>query len=133
MSWLSGYWLNCDDGRQLTETWSMPRDGLMVGVNQSSGDGEAAFEFLRIATAPAGASYFAMPGGGAATEFPLAPAASGEMRAVFENPAHDFPQRIVYSREGQTLTARIEGAMDGKTEGMEWTFTAATLNTACPA
>ena len=50
---------------------------------------------------------------------------------MFENLAHEFPQRIIYSRDGETLTARIEGMMDGKLEGMEWSFTSAPLNQAC--
>ncbi len=31
------------------------------------------------------------------------------MRVVFENTAHDFPQRIIYWKDGNDLRARIEG------------------------
>ena len=31
--------------------------------------------------------------------------------AIFENPAHDYPQRIVYTREGDTLTAEVLQAL----------------------
>jgi hypothetical protein len=33
---------------------------------------------------------------------------------VFENPAHDFPQRIIYRRTPDGLHARIEGTENGK-------------------
>jgi hypothetical protein len=52
---------------------------------------------------------------------------------VFENLAHDFPQRIIYSRAGDQLTARIEGPMNGKPAAMEWRYRAAALNQRCPA
>ena len=133
LAWLSGYWVKCEDGLQVTETWSASRDGTMVGTNFTSGGGKPAWEFLRIGPndADGAVAYFAQPAGQPVTAFPLAPAASGPAKAVFENLAHDFPQRIIYSRDGETLTARIEGMMDGKLEGMEWSFTSAPLNQAC--
>jgi hypothetical protein len=73
-------------------------------------------------------SFLAQPRGAeGATAFRLVRSAPGE--AVFENPAHDFPQRIIYRRTGDRLTGRIEGA-DG--QGMEWHYRAAPLNTRCP-
>lgn len=138
LSWLSGYWVKCADGQQVSETWGSMRDGMMVGMNQTSGGDGPAWEFLRIA--PIGGdgdnkdvlAYFAQPGGQPATVFALTPAESGAAKAVFENVAHDFPQRIIYSRDGATLSVRIEGMMGGKLEGMEWSFTSAPLNQACP-
>ena len=47
-------------------------------------------------------------------------------KAVFENPAHDFPQRILYWLDGAgALHARIEGPQDGKAVGEEWVWTRA--------
>lgn len=41
--------------------------------------------------------------------------------AVFENPEHDFPQRIIYKLEdGETLKARIEGKSKGKERGVDF-------------
>lgn len=131
-AWLSGYWLSCADGQQTAETWSDLRDGVMVGTNIASGSGKAAWEFLRIGQSAAGLTYFAQPSGQPPVEFPLARDKSAETKFVFENPAHDFPQRIIYERKGQALTARVEGMMDGKLEGMEWSFTSAPLNQPCP-
>lgn len=47
---------------------------------------------------------------------------AGEKRVVFENAAHDFPQRILYWREGDDLVARIEGTMRGQPRQQEWRF-----------
>ena len=43
-------------------------------------------------------------------------------RAVFANPEHDFPARIVYWREGDELLARIEGTLRDKPAAVEWRF-----------
>jgi hypothetical protein len=50
---------------------------------------------------------------------------------VFENPGHDFPQRLIYRRDGDRLTARIEGQAGGRTRTVEWAYRAAPLNARC--
>ena len=132
MGWLSGYWLSCADGREVSETWSDPRGGLMVGHGLTlSARGRVAFEVFRIGPHAGSVAYFAQPGGREATVFPVIEV--GATRVVFENPAHDFPRRIAYAREGDVLTARIEGTMDGRVQAMEWRYRAAGLNARCPA
>jgi hypothetical protein len=127
LDWMGGYWLACDRG-ETAETWVGAGRGVLVGTNLSG----SGFEFLRIAPNEAGAIvYFAMPGGRAPpTEFPLV--SNADQRAVFENPAHDFPQRVIYERDGETMVARIEGMIDGAEQGMEWRFTRAELDARCP-
>ena len=41
---------------------------------------------------------------------------------IFENLEHDFPQRIIYRREGDRLIARIEGEVNGTLEVTEWAW-----------
>ena len=125
LTWLAGYWLSCERGREVSETWSGPRDGLMLGASFAGDE----WEQLRIGPSKDGYSYFAQPSGQAPAEFPLASSTPG--RAVFENPAHDFPQRITYARDGAGLTARIEGTMNGQTRAMQWRYVAAPLNARC--
>jgi hypothetical protein len=132
LSWLSGYWLSCEGGQQTTETWSHPRDGVMIGANFSTGGDKPAWEFLRIGPSAAGVSYFALPSGQPPTEFPLSAEKSSDRKLVFENLAHDFPQRVIYARDGGVLTARIEGLMGDKMEAMDWRFDSAALNQGCP-
>jgi hypothetical protein len=41
---------------------------------------------------------------------------------VFENPAHDFPKKITYKRDGDALTAAIEGPMGGQLRKIEFPY-----------
>ena len=65
-----------------------------------------AFEYLRIVERDGGLVYVAQPGGRPPTEFVLTEL--DRNRAVFVNPRHDYPQRIMYalSKEG-VLNASI--------------------------
>jgi hypothetical protein len=47
----------------------------------------------------------------------------GDSRAVFENPEHDFPKRIIYrlTPDG-SLNARVEGIEKGRATAEEWTW-----------
>ena len=93
----------------------------MLGVNRSvTADGKRAFEQLQIEERADGVYYLAAPGGGSATEFKLV--VSEPRRAVFENAAHDFPQRIEYQRANDSLTARVSGMVDGKAAALSWTW-----------
>lgn len=121
LDWMTGTWVAASDRETVTETWLGPGNGLMVAANLTTRPGNRkSFEFLRIAETPEGFSYFASPGGRAPVEFKLKE--SGDKRVVFENAAHDFPQRILYWREGEALVARIEGTLKGEARSMQWRF-----------
>lgn len=119
LAWMSGAWSATVGGAEVEEHWLAPRGGLMVGVGRTVGAGRTSFEFLRIEATAAGVAYLASPGGAAPTAFALVE--SGGERAVFANPDHDFPQRILYWKEGaDTLCARVEGTVAGEVEGEQW-------------
>jgi hypothetical protein len=121
LDWLTGTWTQETAQEKVSESWLGPANGLMAAVNLTArANGRKSFEFLRIADTPEGFSYFASPGGKAPVEFKLKE--SGDKRVVFENAAHDFPQRIIYWREGEQLVARIEGSIQGKARTEEWRF-----------
>lgn len=43
--------------------------------------------------------------------------------ATFENPAHDFPQRITYSRSNDSgMSVRIEGTRNGAQRAIDFQF-----------
>lgn len=135
LGWIAGYWLSCEGGREVAETWSVPRLNLMAGTSITVRNGRVGWELSRIAPtgtepdAPLG--YFAMPEGQAPTTFPVVE--SGPNRVVFEQAAHDFPKRVIYERDGDVLNARIEGEIDGQTRTIRWRFHKAEFNTNCPA
>ena len=93
----------------------------MLGLHRDVAGGRAvSFEFLRIEKTADGIAYIAQPQGRPPTPFRLIE--SSASRAVFENKAHDFPQRIIYWTEGDALHARIEGDQNGRRQSMEWTW-----------
>lgn len=120
LGWLSGRWEATEPGRWTEESWSAPRAGVLLGYSRS-GRGETAreFEHLRIQAGEDGIPvYWASPGGRVAVGFRLVSAGATEV--VFENPDHDFPQRIRYRRDGDALVATIS-AIDGA-NAMSWTY-----------
>jgi len=131
LSWMAGYWLDCTGGREVSETWSDPRAGLMAGHALTVTRGRVSFELAHIGPTAGGLAYVAQPGGAPPVAFVLVE--SGPMRAVFANAENDFPTRVIYERTGDALNARIEGEIDGQARSIAWNFTAAPLNTRCPA
>lgn len=131
LSWMAGYWLSCDDGREVSETWSDRRGNVMLGTSLTVGrNGNSSHEQAQIAFTPeAGVRFIAQPSGQPSAEFRLVRSGLGE--AVFENPEHDFPQRVIYRREGDRLTGRIEGTAGGREQAVEWHYRAASLNERC--
>lgn len=120
LAWMAGAWSREEGGRWTEESWTGPRGGVMLGHSRS-GRGETVreFEFLRIAADAGGTlAYFAQPGGRPPVAFRLVRREGTS--AVFENAAHDYPQRIEYRRDGETMTATIS-AIDGS-KPMRWTF-----------
>src|SRR3546814_6039496 len=120
LGWLAGDWASEADGRWTEESWRAPRGGMMIGHSRS-GRGEVLreYEFIRIARGDDGAiSYIAMPQGRAPVVFGLV--RHDRASATFENAAHDYPQRIAYVRDGDTLTATIS-AIDGS-KARSWTY-----------
>jgi len=116
--WMAGSWSSEQDGVRMEEHWTRGDDDLMLGMHQDVSKGRTSFEFLRIERRDGKLVYLAMPHAKPETPFPLKSATAD--RVVFENPEHDFPQRIIYWRDGARLCARTEGTIKGKTESEEW-------------
>lgn len=98
-----------------------PAGGLMLGMARTLKNGRVVeFEFMQIrADAEGRLSFIAQPQGRPPTEFRLLRQAENE--AVFENAAHDFPQRVLYRHEAvDRLVARIEGLRNGQPRGIDF-------------
>ncbi|WP_421788447.1 DUF6265 family protein [Hyphobacterium sp.] len=121
LDWITGHWRGEDGGQVSEEIWTNGDGGLHLGVNRTVIDGQArGYEFLLIAMTEDGATYCAQPGGNEATCFASTSVAAN--RAVFENPEHDFPQRIVYQRDGDVLTATISDLNGEQVYEFGWTL-----------
>jgi hypothetical protein len=127
-AWLVGRWIACKDGKEVSEAWTGGPD-LLAGVGVTRGPRGARFEFMRIAPHGGGVAFFGSPGGAPPVAFPLTK--QDGRRVVFENPAHDFPQRVIYAREGRDLVARVEGTIEGRLESEEWRYRPAGRGAGC--
>ena len=125
LAWMAGTWTGEKDGIQMEEVWTDARGGALLGLHRDVKGGRmVSWEFFRIAPTPGGVVYFSSPRSAPPTPFTLVE--SADKRAVFENKAHDFPQRVLYWIDAAgALHARIEGPQDGKTVSEEWVWTRA--------
>ncbi len=119
---LAGCWEQIRPNGQTTEQWMRPDEGLMLGMSRATRDGRVReYEFLLIRETPTGLDYVARPSGQAEATFALKTFTSDE--AVFENPTHDFPQRIIYRwSDRDTMTARIEGQTGGQAKSVDFPY-----------
>jgi hypothetical protein len=113
--WLAGHWCGGSAERRIDEVWLPEAGGALLGMSRTVKDGATgSFEFMRLVPAGEQAGFHVQPNGVAPTLFAIAE--RGEQRVLFENAAHDFPNRIEYRREGDALHAWIAGpGDDGKT------------------
>jgi len=114
LAWMAGTWTGETEGVFQEEHWMEPRGGLMLALHRDTrSQGRVFFEFLRIEEREDGLYYMASPLGREATPFKMV--ALEPRKVVFENPEHDFPQKIIYWAEGEeTLRARVEGTNQGQ-------------------
>jgi hypothetical protein len=121
LDWLAGAWEGDDAGTFNEEVWSEPKGGMMIAFHRDTRGGKAvSFEFLRVEQGDGGLVYLPQPRGAPATPFKLVE--SGPQRAVFERDANEFPKRVLYWREGESLHARIEGTRKGAPAAKEWVW-----------
>jgi len=121
LAWLTGCWAReLPGGGLVEEQWTAPRGGTLLGVNRTvRGEKTVAFEYLRIEARDGRLRYIAIPSGQRETAFALVELTDD--MALFENPDHDFPQRIRYRRMPDgSLLAQIEGTRNGETRVIDF-------------
>jgi hypothetical protein len=125
---MTGCWAFEMDGRRVEEHWLAPAGGSLLGVSRTVKGGKTVeFEFLQIRDLPEGVTYIAKPSNQPEAKFVLSSKTADEV--VFENPGHDFPQRIRYRLAGDSLRARIEGTINGKPRAIDFPY----VRTSCTA
>jgi hypothetical protein len=119
VSWMAGCWRQVADGRTVDEVWMAPAGGTMIGISRTVGGSRTvAFEFLRIHEEGGRLTFTAKPSG--QNEASFAVLRIGSRDVVFENATHDFPQRVIYRLENDTLVGRIEGTLNGKPRSVDY-------------
>jgi hypothetical protein len=121
LAWLSGCWKSQSAEAGSGEQWTSIAGGTMLGTSRTVKLGKTVeFEFMQLRyLADRTLAFVAQPSGQSTTVFPLLRISDTE--ATFENPQHDFPQRVVYARDGETkLLARVEGMRRGALRVIEF-------------
>ena len=116
--WLHGCWDGKVNQRDFHEQWLPMRGDMMIGVSQTVSQGKTVdYEYLRLELRPEGMFYVAVPSGAKETSFRFSGKTidGGSEIFTFDNPADEFPQRIIYRRgtEGW-LYAHVEGRLNGQ-------------------
>lgn len=111
LAWIAGTWELKDGDKTTVEHWQPHAGTTFMGTSHTY-DAKRThfFEFIRIATHGGRISYIVQPGGDPPVLFRGVKVTEEE--AVFENPKHDFPQRIRYVKTEKGITATIS-LLDG--------------------
>jgi hypothetical protein len=128
LAWFQGCWRMSAPGRVIEETWTAPAGRSMLGISRTvRGDSLVEYEFVVLREDSGTVTYQARPSGQAGAVFKAS--LLTDSAVVFENPAHDFPQRIGYRRAGpDSLVAWIEGTLRGNLRRREFPY----ARVACP-
>ena len=117
---LLGAWLQRDGDKWAEESWSGDASGMRGTSREGSGTRVGGQETLVIERRHGALVLIAQPAGAEPVVFPMV--AHDDRSIVFANPAHDYPQRICYWREGDTLHAEI-AQLDGS-QAVSWSYVA---------
>lgn len=119
--WLAGCWAPEKGDAGSVEHWLPPAGGTMLGVSRTVKNGQTVeFEFMQLRVNAEGKLVFiALPSGQKETTFVAS--AVGKDSVTFENPQHDFPQKVSYRLESTNrLIGRIEGNRGGTLRGIDF-------------
>ena len=123
ISFMSGCWRGPSaNGATIEEQYTESADNMVIGMTRYvRGNRVVMFEFTTIERTDSSFVMTPRPRGNKSDAFPLKELTDG--RAVWENLAHDFPQRIIYARGADgSLVARIEGNTPQGPRHSEWTM-----------
>jgi hypothetical protein len=121
--WLIGTWQMKLTNKQIFETWTAANDSTLLGKSYFVQSGDSIFmETISIAKRMGQLYYIPTvknQNGGKAVWFVLTSAKDKQM--MFENPAHDFPQKIMYKLVTRdSLLAEISGVINDKWEARQF-------------
>jgi len=121
VGWLQGCWQMTAGDRVVEEQWMAPRAGVMLNAGRTvRGTTLVEYEWVLLREKDGTLEYEAHPSGQASAVFTARSATDNEV--VFENPTHDFPQRVGYRRDKDSLLGWIEGSVGGKLRRVEFPY-----------
>ncbi len=97
-AWIGDTWIGTTGTTTTEERWTPPASGAMLSLSRTlSGSQLSAFELLCIVERQGTLAYVAMPNGRTPETYFMLTNITADS-ATFENPAHDYPKLIRYSR-----------------------------------
>ncbi len=118
LAWIAGSWTAQQGRAVFEESWLPPAGTSLIGLSRTVAGGRmVAFEYLRIIERNGETFYVAQPNGRPPTEFKLT--SSTATKAVFENPANDFPKVITYEL---TATDKLTATISAGDKTQEFRF-----------
>lgn len=120
LTWITGCWAAAEGEIGSGEMWTTTTGGVLLGINKTVKAGKTrSYEFMQIRELePGRIAFIAKPSGQAETTFIAIEVT--DTGVVFENKAHDFPQRVIYRSIKGGLLGRIEGTMDGVFKAIDY-------------
>lgn len=114
LGWLQGCWALVSQERAVEEQWMAPRGKTMIGSSRTvDGSNLVGYEFMMIREQGDRYAFEVRPSGRPPIVFTSSTLTDSSV--VFENPKHDFPQKIGYRRDGaNAIYAWIEGNRNGE-------------------
>ena len=121
-AWLQGCWESTTRQGIVEEHWMAPRGRNMLGVSRTvNGERLVAFELVVLREQDERLAYEAHPSGQKSAVFVSSTVTDSDL--LFENPKHDFPQRVGYKRGGPDLLhAWIEGVRNGQSRRVDFEY-----------
>ena len=121
VAWLQGCWQMDAGARVVEEQWMAPRGGVMLSMGRTVRDGKLVeYESVVLREQDGKLAYEAHPSGQPSAVF--VSTTIDVSTVVFENPTHDYPQRVGYARNGDSLLAWIDGTANGKSRRVEFPY-----------
>lgn len=123
--WLQGSWEYNFEGGRTVEAWEKKAEGQLDGYSYTIMGGDTVSQENILIKEKDGKLYYVPTvmeqNDGQPIEFAMV--TLSDSTAVFENKAHDFPQKIEYKKIGtDSLEAKISGPMQGSSENLEIKF-----------
>jgi hypothetical protein len=121
--YLEGRWIIEEGKRNIYEEWEIINDTLMSSRSYYVENGDTShLEYVKLVKREEGIFYTpTVEHNAGAVEFELT--SLTDNKAVFENPEHDFPTKIIYHKiDDDRLDASIEGISNGESTVIRYNF-----------
>ncbi|MFW0737048.1 DUF6265 family protein [Flavobacterium sp. T12S277] len=124
--WLIGNWENKSPEGVLTENWQKLNDSTFSASSYFIKEKDTIhFESIVLTQKDETLTYIAtVKGQNNDKPVSFSATAESDKQLVFENPKHDYPQKITYTKgANNTLTAEISGNLNGKPSSEKFVMT----------